>query len=174
MQNSKLVVETPSLKRRLIALVYETFLVTAVVMLGLFLFLLAAQGLAPGVKEIAIQFVLFIVAGVYFIYCWTDSGHTLAMKTWHIKLVKVGHKKVPVRSAVLRYLLAWGWVLPAIIVCWAFGLRGKEMALTVTIGVIGWSLTVFLDKDRQFLHDKLAGTRLISLPKQAKAAAKAV
>jgi hypothetical protein len=27
-----------------------------------------------------------------------------------------------------------------------------------------WALAVFLDRDRQFLHDRLAGTRIIQLP----------
>jgi uncharacterized RDD family membrane protein YckC len=34
--------------------------------------------------------------------------------------------------------------------------------------VVAWALTAFFDKDRQFLHDKLAGTRLVSLPKAVK------
>jgi len=41
-------------------------------------------------------------------------------------------------------------------------------------GIVLWSLTAFLDKDRQFLHDKIAGTRLVLLPpreKKKKAAA---
>lgn len=174
MQNSKLIVETPTLKRRLICLVYEAFLVTAVVMLGLFVFLFVGQKLDPEIKNIGRQAVLFLVAGAYFIYCWTDSGHTLAMKTWRIKLVKVGYAKVPFRSAAIRYVMSWGWLLPAIVVCYALRLTGKaEVAGVVVLGIIAWGLTAFLDKDRQFLHDKVAGTRLISLPKPAKAATKA-
>jgi hypothetical protein len=34
--------------------------------------------------------------------------------------------------------------------------------------IVAWSLTAFLDRDRQFLHGKLAGTRLIQLPKPVK------
>lgn len=174
MQNSKLIVETPTLKRRLICLVYEAFLVTAVVMLGLFLFLFASQKAPAAVIEYGRQLVLFVVAGAYFIWCWTGSGHTLAMKTWRIKLVKVGYAAVPFRAAAIRYLLSWFWLLPAIVVCWRFQLTGKaEVAIAVVVGIIAWSLTAFLDKDRQFLHDRLAGTRLISLPKPEQAARKA-
>lgn len=173
MQNSKLIVETPTLKRRLICLVYEAFLVTAVVMLGLFLFLFIGQKLSADARHIGSQAVLFLVAGAYFIWCWTDSGHTLAMKTWRIKLVKVGYAKVPLRAAVIRYILSWGWLLPAVVVCYALGLKGKaEVSATLAIGILAWGLTVFLDKDRQFLHDKLAGTRLISLPKPERAVRK--
>jgi uncharacterized RDD family membrane protein YckC len=174
MQNSKSTVVTPTLKRRLICMIYEAFLVTAVIMLGLFVFLLATQKAHPAVIAYGRQVVLFLVAGAYFIWCWTDSGHTLAMKTWRIKLVKVGYAKVPFRTAAIRYVLSWFWLLPAIVVCWLFHLTGKaEVAIALTVGIIAWAMTAFLDKDRQFLHDKLAGTRLILLPKPEKAARKA-
>ena len=171
MQNRQSLVATPSLKRRLICLVYEAFLVTAVVMLALFLFLFVAQKFDPEVIDIGRQLVLFVAAGVYFIYCWSGSGHTLARKTWRIKLVKVGYATVPLRVAALRYLLAWLWLLPALAVCWLFRLTGKaEVALTVAAGIVAYALTALLDKDRQFLHDKLAGTRLITLPTPVKPA----
>ena len=56
----------------------------------------------------------------------------------------------------------------ALLVCWAFGLRGKQVAFALMAGMAAWALTAFLDKDRQFLHDRLAGTRLIALPKVVK------
>ncbi len=173
MQNSSSPVLTPTLKRRLICLVYEAFLLTAVVMAGLFVFLFATQKLSGAIVEYGRQVVLVGVAGAYFIHCWTGSGHTLAMKTWRIKLVMLGHARVPLRAALLRYLFAWGWVLPALIVCWRFRLTSKtEVAAALAVNILAWGMTVFLDKDRQFLHDRLAGTRLISLPKAVKASAK--
>ena len=48
MQNSKPLVETPTLKRRFICLVYDALLLTAVVMLALFVFLFATQKLQGG------------------------------------------------------------------------------------------------------------------------------
>lgn len=143
------------------------FLLTAVVMLGLFIFLFATQTLGGAVVEYGRQVVLVGVSAWYFIHCWTGSGHTLAMKTWRIKLVKVGHARVPFKAALLRYLFAWGWVLPALIVCWRFHLTGKaQVATALVVGIVAWGMTAFLDKDRQFLHDRLAGTRLIALPKK--------
>jgi hypothetical protein len=32
-----------------------------------------------------------------------------------------------------------------------------------------WALAVFLDRDRQFPHDRLAGTRIVRLPPMAPA-----
>ena len=170
MQNSKSPVATPTLKRRLICLVYELFLLTAVVMFGLLIFLLITQKMSQGIIEHGRTVVLFLVPGIYFIYSWTGSGHTLAMKTWRIKLVKVGYASVPFKAAAVRYLLGWGWVLPALVICWRFHLTSKtQVASALAINIAAWGMTVFLDKDRQFLHDRLAGTRLISLPKPVKA-----
>ena len=126
MQNSPSPVATPTLKRRLICLVYEAFLVTAVIMLALFVFLFATQKLDERVVRYGREIVLVVAAGAYFIYCWTGSGHTLAMKTWRIKLVMLGQAQVPFRAALVRYVFAWGWILPGLAACWAlaFGMLG--------------------------------------------------
>ena len=148
-------------------MVYEAFLVTAVVMLALLLFLFVASRLDPKVVFYGRTIVLVLASAAYFIWCWTSSGHTLAMKTWRIKLVKVGSASVPFRAAFVRYVFAWGWVLPGLLICWTFGLNGKgDVPIIVGLNIVAWGLTAFLDKDRQFLHDRLAGTRLISLPKK--------
>ena len=159
---------TPSIKRRLTAMVYETFLLLAVEMLAVALYLLVTGNRHDPVFQHGLKFFLFLVTGAYFIHSWTDSGHTLAMKTWRMRLVADGHARVPLRTAALRYLLAWGWFLPALAVCAAFGLKGKtEIAVALAIGIVAWSLTALLDKERRFLHDRLAGTRLVQLPKPA-------
>jgi len=154
-------------------MVYETFLLLAVEMLAVALYLLVTGNRQGPLYQHGLQFFLFLVTAAYFVHFWTDSGHTLAMKTWRIKVVQPGHARLPYRVAVVRYLLAWGWFLPALAVCAAFGIKGKaEVAATIAAGVAAWGLTAFLDKDRQFLHDKLAGTRLIMLPKRARTESK--
>ncbi|MEJ7806494.1 MAG: RDD family protein [Telluria sp.] len=162
-----MLVETPSLKRRLICLVYEAFLITAVLALAMTIFLLAVQNYTGPVVEHGPKVVIFLAAGAYFIHSWSGSGFTLAMKTWRIKVVHVGSARVPFRNAALRYLFAWGWMLPGGAIYLALGLHDRAWAAVALLGGIAiWAATAFLDKDRQFLHDKLAGTRLILLPKQ--------
>jgi uncharacterized RDD family membrane protein YckC len=159
---------TPTVKRRIISMVYEAFLLLAVEMLATALYMLVTGNRQEPVYQHGRNFVLFLVAAAYFVHFWTDSGHTLAMKTWRIKLVQPGYPRVPLQIAAIRYLLAWGWFLPALMVSWAFGLHKGQMAAAIAVGVVAWGLTAFFDKDRQFLHDKLAGTRLVSLPKPVK------
>jgi uncharacterized RDD family membrane protein YckC len=162
----------PTVKRRLMVMVYETFLLLAVEMLAVALYLLVTRNSHAPLAQHGLKVFLFLVTGAYFVWCWTDSGHTLAMKTWRLRLVGSGKglARVPLKTAMLRYLLAWGWFLPALVFCGAFGLKDKaQVGVAVAAGMIAWALTALLDKDRQFLHDRLAGTRLVQLPKQSKA-----
>jgi len=164
----------PGIGRRLIVMVYETFLLLAVEMLAVGVWLLLTGNRHEAVHQHGLKVFLFLVTAAYFIHAWTDSGHTLAMKTWRIRLVADGHARVPLRTALLRYLLAWGWFLPALLACALLGLKGKgEISAAIAIGILAWGATALFDRERRFLHDRLAGTRLVSLPVRARAKAKA-
>lgn len=90
----------------------------------------------------ALLFHVFVVTGIYFVWYWRHGGQTLAMQTWRIRLTSTDNRPPPVRQLLLRYALAW----PSLF-CGG-------------IGVI-WGL---FDRDRQFLHDRLAQTRLVFKP----------
>lgn len=157
---------TPTIKRRVLVMVYEFFLLFAVEMLAVLIFLLLTGNRQDAIFQHGLKLYLFLVTGLYFTWCWRDSGHTLAMKTWRIRLVRPGHARLPWRTAIVRYLLAWGWFAPALIVCAVAGLHARsEIFIALAIGMAVWALTALLDKDRQFLHDRLAGTRQVALAK---------
>ncbi len=130
---------TPGFARRLACLFYEWLLLLAVVFIAGFLFLPASQGTLSPLGRTAFQLYLLGVAGGYFLWFWLHGGQTLPMKTWHIQLISATGGPVTRRQAFIR--LAVG----------LFALTG--------IGLI-WALW---DRDRQFLHDRLAGTRLVQL-----------
>lgn len=150
-------------------MVYEAFLLIAVEALAVFLYIFVTGNRQDPAYRAGLMAFLFLVTGAYFVHAWSGSGFTLAMKTWRIKVVKVGFAKVPFRNAAIRYLLAWGWFAPALVVGAALDLhRFTEWAVVLVLGLVAWGLTALLDKDRQFLHDRIAGTRLIALPKVGK------
>jgi uncharacterized RDD family membrane protein YckC len=127
---------TPGLHRRLAALGYELLLLFAVGFFAAWLFFFASGGrdATSGALRHALQLLIVAFFAAYFLWCWLRGGQTLAMKAWNIRLVDVTPAK-----ALLRLLFAM---------------------LFVPTGIsIAWSL---FDADRQFLHDRLAGTRLIS------------
>ena len=124
---------TPSLARRLAAMVYEAFLIVAVAFFAAWIFFFAsgARDATSGVLRRELQLFIVAVLAAYFLWCWLRGGQTLAMRAWRIRLVDVTPRK-----ALVRFLLA---------------------AALLPLSIL-WAL---LDRDHQFLHDRLAGTRLI-------------
>jgi len=116
-------------------MLYEALLVFAVAFFAGWIFYFASGGrdATHGWLRHAEQAFILAVLAAYFLWCWLRGGQTLAMKAWKIRLIDINPK-----NAILRFALA---------------------VLLVPTGIsILWSL---FDKDRQFLHDRLAGTRLV-------------
>ena len=130
----------PGLLRRLASMLYEAILLFAVAFLATWLFQFAAGTLRiEGWRMHLLQLFLLTVFAAYFLWCWLRGGQTLAMKTWRIRLVaRDGHGHLPPKAALLRFLYAL-------------------LLVPTTIGIF-WAM---VDRDRQFLHDRLAGSLLI-------------
>lgn len=130
----------PGLLRRLASMSYE-----ALLLLGVLALLLALPHVLIGAfthqlaTPTTLQAHFFLVLLIYFLWFWCHGGQTLAMKTWHIRLVTIEGLPVRPAQALLRYLLCWP----------SFALGG--------VGIL-WAL---FDRDGQFLHDRIAGTRLV-------------
>lgn len=139
MQNSKSNTR-PGLLRRLASMFYESLL-----LLGVLALLLVVPHVLIGTvtHRIATPSVLqlhfFLVLLAYFVWFWSAGRRTLAMKTWRLRLISGEGQALTQARALLRYLLCWP----------SLGFFG--------IGVF-WAL---LDRDGQFLHDRIAGTRII-------------
>lgn len=116
-------------------MLYEAILLIAIAFFAGSLFLFASRG-KIAVTELERFLQTFFVLAVflqYFLWCWLRGGQTLAMRAWKIRLVEVTPAK-----ALLRFLYA---------------------SLLVPTGIsVLWTL---FDRDAQFLHDRLAGTRLV-------------
>jgi uncharacterized RDD family membrane protein YckC len=117
---------------------YEGVLLTAVWIAAGFVFLSLHKDVTADGWRIAFQLYLVVVTGVYCIVFWR-WGQTLPMKTWCIRLVNAQGQPPDALRALLRYLLA----IPSLCL--------------LGVGLF-WALA---DRDRQFLHDRLAGLRLV-------------
>jgi uncharacterized RDD family membrane protein YckC len=115
-------------------MLYEALLLCAVAFFAGSLFLFASGGhdATSGWHRAALQAFLALAFAAYFLWCWLRGGQTLPMRAWKIRLVEVTPRK-----AMLRFFLALVLVPTGLSVLWTF-----------------------FDRDRQFLHDRLAGTRL--------------
>ena len=131
---------TPApLGRRLLSLVYEVLLVAALLWCASLLFWTIEREVTPTHARRVFQLSLAGIAGVYFVWQWTRGGQTLPMKTWRLRLVSSDGEAVTTRQAVMRYFAAMAGSL-------AFG--------------AGFVWAVF-DREGRFLHDRIAGTRII-------------
>ena len=112
----------------------------------------------------ALQAFLFIIFGIYFVWLWAQ-GQTLAMKTWDIRVVDRFGQRVTQTRALGRYLLSWLWFLPALGAIAPFNLTAPEALVILSGWVAVWAILSRFHPERQFWHDALAGTRLISTPR---------
>ncbi|PCJ22902.1 MAG: hypothetical protein COA96_13160 [SAR86 cluster bacterium] len=139
--------------RRLAALLYDGFLVTAVWMLiGFVLQLFTGAGtstLVDGVVHTdpimdAILFPLMVASsGGFYILFWTHSGQTLGMIAWNIKVESNDGGLISITQGVIRFLAAW----PAFFM---FGL--------------GY-LWIYIDSNGDAAHDKISNSKVVVLPK---------
>lgn len=163
----------PGLTRRLAALVYEGVLLFGVTMAAGFVYAGLTQQRHALQGKTGLQGLLFVVLAMYFSWFWSHGGQTVAMKAWHIRLVAADDKPVSQLRALLRYLLAWLWFLPALGTAHWAGLQGgATITLVVIIGVAAYASLILLRPDRQFLHDAICGTRLVHWQPPRRAGAK--
>ncbi|MEO8039494.1 MAG: RDD family protein [Betaproteobacteria bacterium] len=127
---------------RFAAMVYETILLVGLVFVSSWLFIKLLGDASHAPMRHVFQGYVVAVCGAYFIYCWRHSGQTLAMKTWGLRLVRNNEQALTLNRALVRYFLA------------ILGLAAGGMGFL-------WAL---LDPDRQFLHDRLLGTRIVRAP----------
>jgi uncharacterized RDD family membrane protein YckC len=126
----------PSLFKRIASLFYECVLLIAIFSVVTFVFVYFFGDATQAPKRYFLQLLLWLSGGAYFLFCWVKSGQTLAMQTWHIRLVNQAGLPVSFEQACKRYVLA-----------------------TVFFGAsFLWAL---FDREGLFLHDRLTGSRLI-------------
>lgn len=151
----------PSLRRRMAAWLYEGMLMFAVVFTAGYLFGTLTQTRHGLQNRTELQVFLFIVFGIYFVWFW-HKGQTLAMKTWHIRVVDVQGRVISQWRAMVRYALSWLWLLPPLAVVAPFKLTGGEIAVLTMGWIAVYALLSRFHPQRQFMHDALCGTRLIT------------
>lgn len=156
------------LARRLVASLYESLLLGAMaVAIGVILLPFLSPGATasgtlalprPGARAL-LSACLFAVFGAYCVWLWSGGRRTLPMRTWGLALVTTGRGAVSLQRAAARYVA--GWVGPACAVAAYLAMRPyghRRWALALLAANYAWAL---VDRDRRYLHDRLAGTRLV-------------
>ena len=152
-----------SIRRRLAALVYESVLLFGVIFVAALAFSLVMQARNGLTYRHLMSVWIAIVAGVYFVGFWHRGGQTLPMKTWRLRVVAANGAPLSAGRAIARYVLAWLWFLPPLALHPLLGLTLPQTLLIAGIWFVQWAATGRFDPLRQFLHDRLAGTRVVSV-----------
>lgn len=167
------VLPAPGLTRRFASMLYEGILLFGVVFIPAYLFsaLLQFKGGADSPLRHAFQLFMFGIIGFYFTWCWKRSGQTLPMKTWKFALLTAQGQRVTTARAWLRYTLIWiGPLLGVLVYKAGVELAGYGSARFSATGfliclpflLLNW-IWAWVDSERQFLHDRLARTRLVNV-----------
>ncbi len=133
----------PSLLKLGACFIYDALIVIALSFALAGLFVLVAGDATHGLKRYFLQFTLWLFIGIYFSWCWSRSGQTLAMKTWKLKVVDKAGNLLNFKAASLRYIAA---------------------TISLIIVALGF-LWAMVDRNGLYLHDRLLKNRIISVPR---------
>lgn len=135
---------TASLFRRLAAILYDSLLLLAILMIASAPIVLVAGGpITSGVTLFAYRLYLLGIVLAFFGWFWTHGGQTLGMRAWRLKLVATHGSPV-----------GWGQSI------W------RLAAASVSIACFGlgfvWSA---FDAEHLSWHDRLSRSKVVYLPK---------
>ena len=162
----------PSLWRRMASFVYEGLLLFGI---GLIPGALGALFLAltgqhhPLQSDSALRAYTLLLYAVYFTWFWSRRGQTLPMQTWNIQVVTRDGQPLSQWRALVRFIASCLWFAPAALLCLLNGWCRWQALLAAGVGVCAFAALTWLHPQRQFWHDALCGTRLLSVQRTGKA-----
>ena len=161
--------EPASWLRRVGALAYEALLLLAMALVAGFLFLPLVSPAAAIHRTLAVPPVFartmmfcVLVAGAagYYVWCWSGGRRTLPQKTWRLQLVDRRGSALSRKQALIRYAAAW--IGPALALAGYAAMHASGFARNaLALAALNYCWVIF-DPDRQFLHDRIAGTRVVN------------
>jgi len=134
--------EPAGLFRRLMAMLYDLFLLLSVLLFASALALLVTRG-TLNYHHPLFRSYLFIICFSFYAWFWIHGGQTLGMRAWRLRVQRLDGKPITLWQALLRFLSA----IPSLAV---FGL--------------GY-LWILVDKKRMALHDRISESVIVLLPK---------
>jgi len=146
--------QSPSLPRRLMALLYDTFLVLPLVMFSVAVamgvkILLTGAGSGGRVDSVTlhpqlVQLLALLTLAVFYGWFWRLKGQTLGMQAWRIRLHSLDGNPITLKQALARG-------------------AGALVSLAALGAGYWWCL---FDREGRYWHDRWSGTRLVLLPKK--------
>jgi len=164
----------PSLLRRMASFVYEGLILFGILLIpgAVGALIVAVTGQQhSATSDLALQVISFAIYATYFTWFWTQRGQTLPMQTWRIKVVTADGRPLSWARAFVRYLASWLWVAPAALIAalnhWSFREEPRAMVASASVGVLSYALLALVLPQKQFLHDLICSTKLVTEVRRA-------
>ncbi|MBL4566438.1 MAG: RDD family protein [Porticoccus sp.] len=139
-----------SLLRRLMAMIYDAFLLMGIsfaygVIVLLLRILIGEDTMQPpgNVLQVIIVLGLWFFYALFYVWCWRRTGQTLGMKSWRLQLQSRSQLQPTWKECWLRCIFA---------------------PFSLAILGIGYLWCIF-DKNGDCLHDIYSNTKVVLLPK---------
>ena len=107
--NTTPALKTAGLFRRLLAIIYDLFLLIALLFIATTIAMVLSGGnaIVPGQPLYPFYVIyLLIVSFVFYGWFWTHGGQTLGMKTWKMRLQQTNGEAMTWRLALIRFVTA--------------------------------------------------------------------
>jgi uncharacterized RDD family membrane protein YckC len=155
--------------RRFGAIVYDTLLVAALLMVVTALFLLITRApVTPSSGWLLYLFrtVILVVTCLFFAYFWTAKGRTLGMQAWRIRIERIDGSLPSLRDVIMRLLFAaLPWGPSAVLAILAVHPNAPRLFATMAYCLLALVplnyASAWFDKRRRSWHDRFLQTRIV-------------
>ena len=135
-------------QRRLGAMIYDGFLLFALLMVAAVPVVMIAGANSDFFKSPMYTLYLYFISFVFFGWFWTRGGQTLGMRSWKIRVIRDDNRPLGWDSALMRFLLA---------------------TISLTLFGLGF-IWILFDRDNLAWHDQLSRTHIVFDPDYRKKA----
>lgn len=127
--------------RRLAALIYDLFVLAAILLLGTLVLIICNHGHAITPNNHWYQFYLLSLLLLFYLGFWYYRGQTLGMAAWRIRLVAANGNKINFYQALARFCL---------------------LLLNLVFFGLGF-IWLLIAKNKLAFYDRYSGTKIIKL-----------
>lgn len=157
----------PTLLKRLLASIYDGFLILASIFVATALTLPFTKGEIKPENNIYMTIYLFIVIYIFYGWFWTHGGQTLGMRSWKQKLVSQNGEAITWQQAFIRVVTGLPSWLLFIVGTLIWMLPGKIILAESLTNIPAWLwaftgfIWVLLDNRNNNWRDKISNTQII-------------
>lgn len=139
-----------SFQRRLGAMVYDAFLLFALLFIASTPVVIIAGGAdSPWIKGAGFKLYLYLVCFLFYGWFWTHGGQTLGMRSWKIRVLRDDNRPLGWDSALIRFLMA-----------------------TISLSLLGIGfLWILFSRENMAWHDQISRTHVLFDPEYGKKSA---